>query len=86
MLKNWQKNYQKLSEKVAGKSPFGHKAKFALGDLGVILLDGSGTEYQVSNEDGEADVTTPAADPNKNRKSLKRSKNTKNQHQKSKTL
>ena len=48
---------QKLSEKVAGKSPFGHKAKFVLGDLGVILLDGSGTEYQVSNEDGAADVT-----------------------------
>lgn len=45
-----------LSEKVKAISPIGKKLKFRLND-DVILIDGTGTANEVSDQDDEADCT-----------------------------
>ncbi len=50
-------------EKVHVKEPFGHTAKIDLMSTGVVVLDGTGEQNQVSNEDRETEVTlTMSAD------------------------
>jgi putative sterol carrier protein len=43
--------------KVSMAPPLGHTVKFDLGDDGVILWDGTGSQPVVSTEDGEAETT-----------------------------
>lgn len=50
-------------EKVHVQEPFGHTAKIDLMSTGVVVLDGTGEQNQVSNEDRETEVTlTMSAD------------------------
>jgi putative sterol carrier protein len=48
------KDFQETSK---GKSGFGKKVKLDFGQEGIILIDGTGKDIAISNEDKDADMT-----------------------------
>lgn len=48
---------ERFSQRVDGKECFGFSVKFDLGDTGVIFVAGGNTPIEVSNGNGDADVT-----------------------------